>query len=115
MKKEEQKSLLMYSLVIPGLIIIGSAIFLFNRDYSTLVRAEQDLSNRVNRTNRRLDNRSQRRLNLAFHRAQAQRISVVTDQIWGLVGGIVTAIGVHGIVTSMDSKSDSKSSGGERR
>ena len=111
----------MYSLVIPGLIIIGSSIFLFNRDYSALVRAEQDLSNRANRSERRLNRRSERRLDLAYHRAKAQRTTVVTDQMWGLVGGIITAIGVHGIVTSMDTKGESKgdaksqSSGGERR
>ncbi len=106
----------MYSLVIPGLIIIGSSIFLFNRDYSALVRAENDLSNRVNRITRRSDRRSDRRLELAYHRTKVQRVSVVTDQIWGLVGGIITAIGVHGIVTSMDTSSKSQSSSqGESR
>ena len=107
-KKEEQKSLLMYSLVIPGLIIIGSAIFLFNRDYSILVNAENNLSRIANNQSRR-SRTSQRRLDFIYHRTRVQRISVLTVQAWGLIGGIITAIGIHGIVTN--DLIDSKSSG----
>ena len=110
-KKEEQKSLLMYSLVIPGLIIIGSAIFLFNRDYSILVSAENNLSRIVNNQSRR-SRTGQRRLDFIYHRTSVQRINVLADQAWGLIGGLITAIGIHGIVTN--DLADSKSSAGSR-
>lgn len=100
----------MYCLVIPGLIIIGSAIFLFNRDYSDLVNAENNLSRIVN--NRSRNRTSQRRLDFIYHRTRVQRINVLTSQAWGLVGGIITAIGVNGIITN--NLADSKGSGGDR-
>jgi uncharacterized membrane protein YgcG len=97
----------MYSLVIPGMIIMGSAIFLFNRDYSSLVSAENNLSNLV-----RQNNVSEKRLNFAFHRARVHRINANVSQAWGLIGGIITAIGIHGIVTAnLDGSSSSSSSG----
>lgn len=103
------KGIILTSLIIPGLIIIGTSIYLFNRDYSALVRSENNLS-RLVRQNRT----SNRRLDFVYHRTRVQRISVVTDQAWGLIGGIITAIGIHGLVT-MDDERDNRESRGERR
>ena len=106
MKKEEQmspgKGILLTTLLIPGLIVLGTSIYLFNRDYSSLVRAENYVENLVRR-NRVGD----RELEFAYHRAGIIRMNVLKDQAWGLIGGVISAIGIHGLVTM---KEDSKRS-----
>ncbi len=104
------KGIILTALIIPGLIIIGTSIYLFNRDYSALVRSENNLS-RLVRQNRT----SNRRLDFVYHRTQVQRISVITDQAWGLIGAVITAIGIHGLVTMDKDSWENQESRGERR
>ncbi len=106
MKKEEQmspgKGILLTTLLIPGLIVLGTSIYFFNRDFSSLVRAENYVENLVKQN--RVSNRQ---LEFAYHRTVVHRMNVFKDQAWGLIGGVISAIGIHGLVTM---KEDNKKS-----
>jgi hypothetical protein len=91
------RAILLISLVIPGLIIMGSSLYSYDADYSALNRTE-DYIERLARDG----GGSNRQLDFAYHRSMSHRINAFTDGTWGFIGALIAAIGVHGIVTSED-------------
>ncbi|MDF5712778.1 MAG: hypothetical protein PUP93_02550 [Rhizonema sp. NSF051] len=92
------KAILLISLVIPGLLIAASSIYSFNNDYEEIRRSERY----VERLIREGRNNNDRQLNLAYHRNLVHRMNTLTNGTWGCVGGIIAAIGVHGMTRSRE-------------
>ncbi|NJL63025.1 MAG: hypothetical protein HC903_15805 [Methylacidiphilales bacterium] len=87
-----RKAIFLITLIIPGLAVVGTSIYWFNRDYTALIAAENRVEKMV-ATNQPSD----RQQEMAYHRALAHRINVFADGTWGLLGGIITAIGIQGL------------------
>ncbi|MDF5723448.1 MAG: hypothetical protein PUP91_23870 [Rhizonema sp. PD37] len=92
------KAILLISLVIPGILIAASSIYSFNNDYEEIRRSERY----VERLIREGRNNNDRQLNLAYHRNLVHRMNTLTNGTWGCVGGIIAAIGVHGMTRSTE-------------
>ncbi|MFN6537818.1 MAG: hypothetical protein RM021_015795 [Nostoc sp. EkiNYC01] len=85
-------AILLVTLVFPGLAVVGVSLYWFNLDYAALIKAEKYVENLVNQTEV-----NDRRLQYAYHRTYIHRINVFADGTWGLLGGIIAALGIHGI------------------
>ncbi|MBD2292791.1 hypothetical protein H6G06_04650 [Anabaena sphaerica FACHB-251] len=85
--------ILLISLVMPGLLVFLISLYYFGTDYSALIKAENYVEQLV-----KDEKVNERNLQFAYHRALAHRINVFADATWGLLGGVITAIGIHGLV-----------------
>jgi hypothetical protein len=86
--------ILFITLVIPGLAVVGTSIYWFNLDYAELRAAETNLEKLVKE-----GKISDRQLEYTYHRALAHRINVFADGTWGILGGAIAGLGIHGIAT----------------
>ncbi|MFM5887503.1 MAG: hypothetical protein ACKPFD_13710 [Dolichospermum sp.] len=85
--------ILLFTLVVPGFLVVLVSLYFFAVDYDALIQAETYLEKIAN------DKRpNERNLQFAYHRALAHRINVFADGTWGLLGGVITAVGIHGLV-----------------
>lgn len=89
-----RQGILLLTLVMPGLITLVISLYYFGTDYPALVKAESYVEQLVEN-----ENTNQRKLDFAYHRALAHRINVFADATWGLLGGVITGLGIHGLVT----------------
>jgi hypothetical protein len=85
--------ILLLTLVMPGLLVFLISLYYFGTDYSALIKAENYVEQIV-----KDEKANERNLQFAYHRALAHRINVFADATWGLLGGVITAIGIHGLV-----------------
>ena len=92
-----RKAILFITLVFPGLAVVGVSLYWFNLDYSALIKAEKYVENLVE-----VGKVNDRQLEYAYHRTYIHRINVFADGTWGLLGGVITALGIHGLVTITD-------------
>ncbi|MDZ8067196.1 MAG: hypothetical protein RMY64_16500 [Nostoc sp. DedQUE08] len=88
-------AILLITLVFPGLAVVGVSLYWFNLDYAALIKAENYVENLVEVGGIVND----RQLEYAYHRTYIHRINVFADGTWGLLGGVITALGIHGLVT----------------
>lgn len=86
--------ILAITVITPGLIVLAISLYYFGTDYKALIKAESYVSQLVE-----TPNTNERKLEFAYHRALAHRINVFADGTWGLLGGAIAALGIHGIVT----------------
>ncbi|BAY24844.1 hypothetical protein NIES2100_46410 [Calothrix sp. NIES-2100] len=89
-----RKALLLITLVMPGLAVVGVSLYWFILDYDALGKAEvyiEKLAKDEKASNRQLD--------YAYHRTLAHRINVFADGTWGLIGAVITGLGIHGLAT----------------
>ncbi|AFZ26811.1 hypothetical protein Cylst_4748 [Cylindrospermum stagnale PCC 7417] len=86
--------ILVISVITPGLIVLAISLYYFGTDYKALIKAESYVKELAEATNT-----NERKLEFAYHRALAHRINVFADGTWGLLGGAIAALGIHGIVT----------------
>ncbi|MDZ7961716.1 MAG: hypothetical protein RMY34_28205 [Aulosira sp. DedQUE10] len=89
-----RKTILLITLVIPGLAVVGISLYWFILDYNALGKAEINIE-RLAKEGKVSD----RQLDYAYHRTLAHRINVFADGTWGLLGGVITGLGIHGLVT----------------
>lgn len=89
-----RKAILLITLVFPGLVVVGVSLYWFNLDYAALIKAEKYVTNLVE-----VGTVNDRQLEYAYHRTYIHRINVFADGTWGLLGGVITALGIHGLVT----------------
>ncbi|MBD2205896.1 hypothetical protein H6G33_27350 [Calothrix sp. FACHB-1219] len=89
-----RKIILLITLVIPGLAVVGVSLYWFILDYAALGKAEIYIEQLA-----RNKQASDRQLDYAYHRTLAHRINVFADGTWGLIGGLITGLGIHGIAT----------------
>ncbi|MEH2211652.1 hypothetical protein [Nostoc sp.] len=87
-------AILLITLVFPGLAVVGVSLYWFNLDYAALIKAEKYVENLVE-----VGKINDRQLEYAYHRTYIHRINVFADGTWGLLGGVITALGIHGLVT----------------
>ncbi|ALF52741.1 hypothetical protein ACX27_07545 [Nostoc piscinale CENA21] len=87
-------AILLITLVFPGVAVVGTSLYWFNLDYAALGKAENYVQKLVEE-NKVTD----RQLEYAYHRTFIHRINVFADGTWGLLGGVITALGIHGLVT----------------
>ncbi len=92
-----RKAILFTTVLIPGLLVVGTSLYWFNLDYAALGKAENNVEKLVKE-----GNISDRGLQYAYHRAELHRINVFADGTWGLIGGVITAIGMYGVVIPKD-------------
>ncbi|MBS9383298.1 MAG: hypothetical protein HEQ24_03360 [Dolichospermum sp. BR01] len=85
--------ILLLTLVIPGLLVVLISLYYFGTDYDALIKAENYLEKLVKE-----EKPNERTLQFAYHRALSHRINVFADATWGLLGGVITAVGIHGLV-----------------
>jgi hypothetical protein len=85
--------ILLITLVIPGFLVVLISLYYFGTDYDALIKAENYLEKLVKE-----EKPNERTLQFAYHRALAHRINVFADATWGLLGGVITAVGIHGLV-----------------
>lgn len=90
-----KRTILLITLVIPGFSVVLISLYFFILDFSALTKAEKYLA-QLAKNEKQLDERSRE---FAYHRALSHRINVFADANWGLLGGVITAIGIHGLVT----------------
>jgi hypothetical protein len=93
-KKSTSQAILLTTVIAPGLIALVISIYYFGTDYAALIKAESYVEQLVEDANS-----NERKLDFAYHRALAHRINVFADATWGLLGGVITALGIHGSVT----------------
>jgi hypothetical protein len=86
--------ILLTTLVVPGLTVVGISLYWFNLDYAALGKAEKYVEKLVEEAKV-----NDRQLNYAYHRTLIHRINVFADGTWGLLGGAIAALGIHGLVT----------------
>ncbi|QIR40786.1 hypothetical protein HCG51_31580 [Tolypothrix sp. PCC 7910] len=89
-----RKAILLITLVIPGLAVVGISLYWFILDYDALGKAENNIERLA-----KSDKVSDRQLDYAYHRTLAHRINVFADGTWGLLGGVITGLGIHGLAT----------------
>lgn len=87
-------ALLLITLVFPGLTVVGVSLYWFNLDYAALIKAEKNVENLVE-----VGKVNDRQLEYAYHRTYIHRINVFADGTWGLLGGAIASLGMHGLVT----------------
>jgi hypothetical protein len=92
--------ILLITLVIPGLSVVGVSLYWFNLDYDALGKVEINIEKLV-----KDGNVTERQLEYNYHRAFIHRINVFADGTWGLIGGVITGLGIHGMATVEKSKS----------
>ncbi|MCC5628930.1 hypothetical protein LC613_12885 [Nostoc sphaeroides CHAB 2801] len=90
-------AILLITLVFPGLAVVGVSLYWFNLDYAALIKAERYVENLVE-----VGKVNDRQLEYAYHRTYIHRINVFADGTWGLLGGVIAALGIHGLVTIRD-------------
>ncbi|HLP90375.1 MAG TPA: hypothetical protein VK184_17540 [Nostocaceae cyanobacterium] len=88
-----RKVVFLVTLIIPGALIVAISLYYFDTDYSSLVKAEKELAKLAESKET-----SDRQFQYFSHRAVAHRLNVFADGTSGLLGGIITAIGIHGFV-----------------
>ncbi|MEH1921169.1 hypothetical protein [Nostoc sp.] len=86
--------ILLITLVCPGLAVVGVSLYWFNLDYAALIKAERYVEKLVE-----VGKVNDRQLEYAYHRTYIHRINVFADGTWGLLGGVITALGIHGLVS----------------
>ncbi|RUR81746.1 hypothetical protein PCC6912_26150 [Chlorogloeopsis fritschii PCC 6912] len=91
------RAILLIALVFPGLMVVGTSIYAYNAEYAAMERTERYIE-RLARE-RRGDSRQ---LDLAYHRSTVHRINAFTNSTWGFIGGIIAAIGIHGLAVTRD-------------
>ncbi|BAY31160.1 hypothetical protein NIES2107_30140 [Nostoc carneum NIES-2107] len=91
-----RKAILLITLVIPGLAVVGISLYWFILDYDALGKAENNVERLAKDAKVKV---SYGQLDYAYHRTLAHRINVFADGTWGLLGGVITAIGIHGLAT----------------
>jgi hypothetical protein len=89
-----RKAVLLITLVIPGLAVVGLSLYWFILDYDALGKAENYIEKLA-----KDPKASDRQLDYAYHRTLAHRINVFADGTWGLIGGVITGLGIHGLAT----------------
>jgi hypothetical protein len=89
-----RKAILLITLVIPGLAVVGVSLYWFILDYEALGKAENYIEKLAKDTKA-----SDRQLDYAYHRTLAHRINVFADGTWGLIGGVITGLGIQGLAT----------------
>jgi hypothetical protein len=89
-----RQGILTLTLVIPGLLVLLISLYYFGTDYDALIKAETYVEKLVK--DEKVNNRN---LQFAYHRALAHRINVFADATWGLLGCVITGLGIHGLVT----------------
>ncbi len=89
--------ILLITLVFPGLAVVGVSLYWFDLDYAALIKAERYVENLVESPKV-----NDRQLEYAYHRTYIHRINVFADGTWGLLGGVITALGIHGLVTNRE-------------
>ncbi|MBD2354732.1 hypothetical protein H6G41_08830 [Tolypothrix sp. FACHB-123] len=89
-----RKIILLITLVIPGLAVVGVSLYWFILDYAALGKAENYIEKLA-----KDKQANDRQLDYAYHRTLAHRINVFADGTWGLIGGVITGLGIHGIAT----------------
>jgi hypothetical protein len=94
-----RKAILLITLVFPGLAVVGVSLYWFNLDYAALIKAENYVTNLVE-----VGKVNDRQLEYAYHRTYIHRINVFADGTWGLLGGVIAALGIHGLVMVRDYK-----------
>lgn len=87
-------AILLITLVFPGLAVVGTSVYWFNLDYAALEKAENYVQTLVEK-----NTANDRQLDYAYHRTFIHRINVFADGTWGLLGGVITALGRHGLLT----------------
>ncbi|MFH7030319.1 MAG: hypothetical protein ACHBN1_34430 [Heteroscytonema crispum UTEX LB 1556] len=92
-----RKAILFATLFFPGVMVVLVSIYWFNLDYAALGKAEDYVENLAKQAQV-----NDRQLEFAYHRTLAHRINVFADGTWGLLGGIITAIAIHGLVAVKD-------------
>ena len=85
--------ILLFTLVVPGFLVVLISLYFFAVDYNALIKAETYIEKIAN--DKKFDKGT---LQFAYHRALAHRINVFADATWGLLGGVITAVGSHGLV-----------------
>ncbi|MBW4613549.1 MAG: hypothetical protein KME21_09725 [Desmonostoc vinosum HA7617-LM4] len=88
-----RKLTLVITLIFPGLTVVGISLYWFNLDYAALIKAENYVEKLVEE--RKVNDRQ---LEYAYHRTFIHRINVFADGTWGLLGGVITAVGIHGLL-----------------
>lgn len=88
-----RKAILFITVLVPGLLVVATSLYWFNLDYAALGKAEDNVEKLIKK-----ENISDRDLQYAYHRAELHRINVFADGTWGLIGGVITAIGIYGVV-----------------
>ncbi|MBS3029519.1 MAG: hypothetical protein HCA25_21300 [Dolichospermum sp. DET50] len=86
--------ILLLTLVMPGLLVVLISLYYFIADYDALIKAENYVEQLA-----KDEKANQKSLQFSYHRALAHRINVFADATWGLLGGVITAVGIHGLVT----------------
>jgi len=100
-----RKAILLITLVIPGLAVVGISLYWFISDNNTLGKAENYIEKLAKK-----GKVSDRQLDYAYHRTLGHRINVFTDGTWGLLGGVITGLGIHGLATlSVEQKNRERS------
>ncbi|MDZ8055697.1 MAG: hypothetical protein RMX68_010215 [Aulosira sp. ZfuVER01] len=89
-----RKAILLITLVIPGLAVVGISLYWFILDYDALGKAENYIEKLA-----KDEKVNDRQLDYAYHRTLAHRINVFADGTWGLIGGVITGLGIHGLAT----------------
>ncbi|MEH2425678.1 MAG: hypothetical protein V7K48_33735 [Nostoc sp.] len=87
-------AILLITLVFLGLAVVGVSLYWFNLNYAALIKAEKYVENLVE-----VGKVNDRQLESADHRTYTHRINVFADGTWGLLKGVITALGIHGLVT----------------
>jgi hypothetical protein len=88
-----RQRILLLTIVAPGLVGLTISLYYFLVDYQALIKAEDYVEYLAKEANG-----NQRKLDFAYHRALAHRINVFADGTWGLLGGVIISIGIHGLV-----------------
>jgi hypothetical protein len=88
-----QQGILLLTLVLPGFLVLAISLYYFGTDYTALIKAETYVTQLAE-----AENANQRKLDHAYHRALAHRINVFADGTWGLLGGMIAGLGIHGLV-----------------
>ncbi|WP_335069118.1 hypothetical protein [Nostoc sp.] len=87
-------AILLITLVFPGLAVVGVSLYWSNLDYAALIKAERYVQKLVE-----VGKVNDTQLKSADDRTYIHCINVFADGTWGLLGGVIAALGIHGLVT----------------